>query len=67
MAMDPDTLAQAFDLPAPPASVDDDEDESLESEESDLDGDVAMLFDPSAQPEDRREAFIRAVKAAMKG
>jgi hypothetical protein len=64
--MDPDTLAQAFDLPAPPAEVEDDED-AVEAEETDLDADVAMAFDTDASPEDRREAFIRAVKAAMKG
>ncbi len=64
--MDPDTLAKAFDLPDVPAAVEDD-DETADTEEADLDGDVAMAFDTSATPEDRREAFIRAVKAAMKG
>lgn len=63
--MDPNTLAEAFDLPAV-ESVDD-EDEATEADESDLDADVAMAFDTSASPEDRREAFIRAVKAAVKG
>ena len=46
--------------------VEDDED-AAEAEETDLDADVAMAFDTDASPEDRREAFIRAVKAAMKG
>ncbi len=63
--MDPNTLAEAFDLPAPPAEVEDDE--PLEADESDLDADVALVFDAGTPPEDRREAFIRAVKAAMKG
>lgn len=64
--MDPDTLAKAFDLPAPPAEVEDDA-EVADAEEADLDADVALVFDTEASPEDRREAFIRAVKAAMKG
>jgi hypothetical protein len=64
--MDPETLAQAFDLPAPPEEAPDD-DEAIEADEADLDADVAMAFDTSASPEDRREAFVRAVKAAMKG
>jgi queuine/archaeosine tRNA-ribosyltransferase len=64
--VDPETLAKAFDLPAPPAEVEDD-DEAIEAEEADLDADVALVFDASTPPEDRREAFIRAVKAAMKG
>ena len=64
--MDPDTLAKAFDLPDAPAEVEDD-DEMADAEEADLDADVATAFDSSARPEDRREAFIRAVKAAMKG
>ncbi len=63
--MDPDTLAKAFDLPAPPAEVEDDD--VVEADESDLDSDVAMVWDTNAAPEDRREAFIRAVKAAVKG
>lgn len=63
--MDPNTLAEAFDLPAVESI--DDEDEATEADESDLDADVAMAFDTSASPEDRREAFIRAVKAAVKG
>ena len=63
--MDPNTLAEAFGLPAV-ESVDDEYD-AAESEEADLDADVAMAFDTSASQEDRREAFIRAVKAAMKG
>lgn len=66
MTMDPDTLAKAFDLPAPPEEVEDDE-ETVEAEDADLDADVAVAFDTAASPEDRREAFIRAVKAAMKG
>lgn len=65
--MDADTLAKAFDLPAPPAEVEDDDDAATETEEADLDADVAMAFDTGAAPEDRREAFIRAVKAALKG
>lgn len=64
--MDPNTLAEAFDLPAPPAEVEDDDD-AVEADESDLDADVALVFDAGTPPEDRREAFIRAVKAAMKG
>lgn len=64
--MDPDTLAKAFDLPAPPAEVEEDDD-AIEAEEATLDADVAMAFDTSTSPEDRREAFIRAVKAALKG
>jgi hypothetical protein len=64
--MDPDTLAKAFDLPAPPAEVEEDDD-AIEAEEATLDEDVAMAFDTSTSPEDRREAFIRAVKAALKG
>lgn len=66
MTMDPETLAQAFDLPAVDA-VEEDDAEATEAEEADLDADVAMAFDTSAAPADRREAFIRAVKAAMKG
>lgn len=64
--MDPETLAKAFDLPDVPAEVED-EDDAIEAEEGDLDADVAMAFDTDASPGDRREAFIRAVKAAMKG
>lgn len=64
--MDPDTLAKAFDLPAPPEEVEDD-DEAIEADEGGLDADVAMALDVSAEPADRREAFIRAVKAALKG
>ena len=64
--MDPGTLAKAFDLPDVPAEVEDD-DEATETEEADLDADVAMAFDTGVSPEDRREAFIRAVKAALKG
>ena len=64
--MDPDTLAKAFDLPGVPAEVEDDE-ETTETEEADLDADVAMAFETGASPEDRREAFIRAVKVALKG
>jgi hypothetical protein len=62
--MDPKTLVEAFDLPAMPEEV---EDEDTDVEEADLTADVEMLFDPGAEPEARREAFIRAVKAAMKG
>jgi queuine/archaeosine tRNA-ribosyltransferase len=65
--MDPDTLAQAFDLPAPPADVEDDDEETMAADESDLDADVAMAFDTEAAPDERREAFVRAVRAAMKG
>jgi hypothetical protein len=64
MPMDPKTLVEAFDLPAMPEEV---EDEDTDVEEADLTADVEMLFDPGAEPEARREAFIRAVKAAMKG
>jgi hypothetical protein len=64
MPMDPKTLVEAFDLPAMPEEV---EDEDTDVEEADLAADVEMLFDPGAEPEARREAFIRAVKAAMKG
>jgi hypothetical protein len=62
--MDPKTLVEAFDLPDMPEDV---EDEDTDVEEADLTADVEMLFDPGAEPEARREAFIRAVKAAMKG
>ncbi len=65
--MDADTLAKAFDLPDGPADVDDDSEETAEAEDADITADVEMAFDTSASPEDRREAFIRAVKAAMKG
>jgi hypothetical protein len=65
MAMDSKTLVEAFDLPAMPEEVEDDEDTDVE--EADLTADVEMLFDANAEPEARREAFIRAVKAAMKG
>lgn len=64
--MDPETLMQAFDLSDAPAEVESEE-EAVEADEADLDADVAMAFDASASPEDRREAFIRAVKAAVKG
>jgi hypothetical protein len=63
--VDPDTLAQAFDLPGPPEV--EEEDEDIESEEADLAADVDMLFDADVAPDARREAFIRAVKAALKG
>lgn len=65
--MDPETLAQAFDLPAPPEDTEESDDDAIEADEGDLDADVAMALDASAEPEDRREAFIRAVKAALKG
>jgi len=65
--MDPDTLAKAFDLPDVPKDVDDDAEETAEVDDAALDEDVALAFDTGATPEDRREAFIRAVKAAMKG
>lgn len=64
--MDPETLMQAFDLSDAPAEVEA-EDEAIEVDESDLDADIEAAFNPGAPPEDRREAFIRAVKAAMKG
>jgi hypothetical protein len=64
MPMDPKTLVEAFDLPEMPEEV---EDEDTDVEEADLTADVEMLFDASVEPEARREAFIRAVKAAMKG
>lgn len=37
-----------------------------EADEGDFDADIATAHDPSAPAEDRREAFIRAVKAAMR-
>jgi hypothetical protein len=64
MAMDPKTLVEAFDLPDLPEVEDE---ENTDVEEADLAADVDMLFDADAEPEARREAFIRAVKAAMKG
>lgn len=64
--MDPETLMQAFDLADAPAEPEE-EDSAEDADESDLDADVAMALDMNAEPEDRREAFIRAVKSAMKG
>jgi hypothetical protein len=43
-----------------------DEPEVEEADEGDFDADISTALDPSAPPEDRREAFIRAVKAAQR-
>lgn len=57
---------RAFDLSDAPAEVESEE-ETVEADEADLDADIEAAFNSGASPEDRREAFIRAVKAAMRG
>lgn len=57
---------RAFDLSDAPAEVESEE-ETVEADEADLDADIEAAFSAGASPEDRREAFIRAVKAAMRG
>lgn len=59
-------MMQAFDLADAPAEVEA-EDDADDADEGALDEDIEMAMSSDASPEDRREAFIRAVKAAMRG
>lgn len=66
MALDPETMMQAFDLADAPAEVEA-EDDADDADEGVLDDDIETAMSSDASPGDRREAFIRAVKAAMRG
>lgn len=59
-------MMQAFDLAEVPAEAEA-EDDADDADEGALNDDIEMAMSSDATPEDRREAFIRAVKAAMRG
>lgn len=65
--MDAKTISEAFGLEGPLETEEIDEPEADDADETAIDEDIEAAFDVSAKPADRREAFIRAVKAAMKG
>lgn len=66
--MDAETIAKAFGVDGldgvDPDELDDDVEEA---DEDSLGEDIDAAFDASSSASERREAFIRAVKAAMKG
>jgi hypothetical protein len=64
--VDAKTISEAFGVEVEDDDTDLEEPEAEEADEADLDSDIATAFDASAPAEDRREAFIRAVKAAMR-
>lgn len=65
--MDAKTISEAFGLEGPLETEEIDEPEADDADETAIDDDIDAAFSGSARPADRREAFIRAVKAAMKG
>lgn len=65
--MDAKTISKAFGLEGPLETEEIDEPEADDADETAIDEDIEAAFDVSAKTADRREAFIRAVKAAMKG
>lgn len=66
--MDAETIGKAFGIDGLDGVDPDDIDVDVnEADEESLGEDIEMAFDASAKASDRREAFIRAVKAALKG
>jgi hypothetical protein len=66
--VDAGTLAKAFGIEAEDEDAElEDTEAELEADTGTLDSDIELAFDTSASADDRREAFIRAVKSAMKG
>jgi hypothetical protein len=66
LTVDAKTISEAFGVEVEDEDAEVDETEVEEADESDLDADISTAYDSSAPAEDRREAFIRAVKAAMR-
>ncbi len=64
--VDAKTMKDAFGVEVDDEEAELEEPEAEEADESDFDADISTALDPSAPPEDRREAFIRAVKAAQR-
>lgn len=66
--MDAKTIGEAFGIDGLDGVDPDDIDADVEeADEESLGEDIATAFDASSSAADRREAFIRAVKAALKG
>lgn len=64
--MDSKTISEAFGIEAGEDEEELPDEEGEEADEETLGADIELAFDASADPTERREAFIRAVKAAAK-